>query len=95
MDINTNLVQPRKGFLLLEVPEKVTQTASGIALANNEGDTVPVQAKVLKAGEGCDIKEGQQILFRKYSVDEVKVKTETGEKIFWLLENDSVLAIIQ
>ncbi len=94
MEINTQNIVPRKGYLLIEAPEAIDKTATGVLLANNEDQGVPVMGTVLKTGEGCTIKEGSQVLFRRYSLDTVKIKTADGEKVFNLLEEESVLAII-
>lgn len=93
--INETNIVPRKGFLLIDAPEAIEQTASGVMLANNEDQGVPTMGTVLATGEGCTITKGSQVLFRRYSLDTVKIKTEEGEKTFNLLEEESVLAVIQ
>jgi len=88
-------IVPSKGYLLLEIPEKTTQLVSGVLLGNSDNESTPVMGKVISVAANSSYEVGQTIMFRRYSVDELKVKDAEGEKKFYLLEEDSVLATIK
>lgn len=92
--ISEQNIKPNAGFLLLEVPDKPTETVSGVLLASDDNNSVPMMAKIIATHAESTYKVGEMVLFRKYSVDEIKVKDKEGQKTFWLLETENVLATI-
>jgi len=72
----------------------------GIIIPETVDKEKPEQGRVLAVGEGkfengklvpMRIKEGDKVLFSKYGYDEVKV----GEEEYYILKEDSILAIIK
>ena len=82
-------------MLIEMLNERPNQTASGIVLPGNEKPGMPTMGKVIKTGPESSFKESQVVLFRRYSVDEVKYSTAQGtdEKIFFITD-DEVIATI-
>jgi chaperonin GroES len=92
-------LKPLGNRLVVEPLEQEEVTAGGIVLPETAKEK-PQKGKVLSAGPGdrddagkripMDVKEGDTILFAKYSGTEIKID---GKKLLILRESD-VLAII-
>ena len=94
-------LKPLGDRLIVEPTEREEVTASGIVLPETAKEK-PQEGKVLAAGPGrldekgkripMDVKEGDRVLFAKYSGTEVKL--ETDRKVLVLRESD-ILAIVE
>jgi len=93
MEINKDTIQPVKNYLLIEVDVE-KETSSGLLLAEDGGYTLPTVGTVIRSGELAEYKEGEVVIFRKYSADEIKVTTAEKEEKYWLLESSEVIGLI-
>jgi co-chaperonin GroES (HSP10) len=57
--------------------------------------TAPVRGTVISAGDDSKFKKGQDIFFRRFSTDILKIMTKDGEKEVILVEDVDILAIIK
>ncbi len=82
--------------LLVKAKEEEAKTASGIIIPDNAKEK-PLQAEVkavskeLSKDENCELKEGDTVVFAKYSGTEISVD---GEK-FLVLNCEDVLGILK
>ncbi|HHU60849.1 MAG: co-chaperone GroES [Bacillota bacterium] len=92
-------IKPLGDRIVLKVLEAEEKTASGIVLPDTAKEK-PQQAKVLAVGPGnyedgklvpMNVKEGDIVLFAKYSGTEVK---HGGEELLIVRQND-LLAIVE
>lgn len=93
-------VRPLQDRVLVERMEEETKTAGGIIIPDNNKEK-PAQGKVVSVGKGrlldsgdyraLEVKEGDTILFGKYSGTEVKV----GEKEYLIMREDDILGVMQ
>lgn len=93
-------VKPLHDRVLVKRVEEETKTASGIIIPDNHAEK-PSQGKVIAVGKGYRLengnfaelllKEGDTILFGKYSGTEVKVE---GQEYLIMKESD-VLGVLQ
>lgn len=97
INLSNDIIYPVANLILIDPMLKAQSTSTGLVLANEQdSDSVPMVGKVLKVGEKvATVKEGDTLLFRRYSCDHIIHKDETGEKDFWLLEEESILGIIK
>lgn len=93
MEINN--IKPTGSKILIEVAEVAKQTSSGLIIADTATNFAPVTGKIINVGELSVYKIGQQVLFRRYSVDELKIVSPTGEQLFYFLEDADVLALVE
>jgi co-chaperonin GroES (HSP10) len=94
--INQNTIIPVGDYLLIEVPNQGSTTSSGLLLAEASDNKMPVVGKVLRVPYGyLKYKISDQVIFRKFSADEIKVTTAESEKSFWLLSGEEVIAIVK
>ena len=92
-------IKPLGNRVVVEPEEQEDMTAGGIILPETAKET-PQQGKILAAGPGerdddgkripLDVKEGDTVLFAKYSGTEIKLD---GKKVLILRESD-LLAIV-
>ena len=68
------------------------KTESGLVL-NNESNVsaAPVRGTVLKAGDKSKFKKGQDLLYRRYSMDSLKMITPKGEETVYFVDDEDVL----
>jgi chaperonin GroES len=93
-------VRPLQDRVLVERMEEETKTAGGIIIPDNNKEK-PAQGKVVSVGKGrllesgdyraLEVKEGDTILFGKYSGTEVKV----ADKEYLIMREDDILGVIQ
>lgn len=93
-------VQPLGDRILVEVLEAKEKTKGGIVLPDTAKEK-PQEAKVIAVGKGkiaddgkvvpLELKEGDKILFGKYSGTEITV----DDKEYLILKEEDVLAIIK
>ena len=70
------MIEPLLDRVLVEVVKKDERTESGIILPDTINDTnLPKQTEVIAVGKDCEVvKEGETILFSKFSGVEVEYK---------------------
>ncbi|MGV8073789.1 MAG: co-chaperone GroES [Syntrophobacteraceae bacterium] len=93
-------LKPLHDRIVVKRMEEEEKTAGGIIIPDTAKEK-PMQGKVLAAGDGkysengkrtpLDVKEGDLILFGKYSGTDIKVE---GEELL-IMREDDVLAIVQ
>jgi len=93
-------LRPLHDRILVQRVEEETKTKGGIIIPDTAKEK-PVEGKVIAAGNGklgedgkriaLEIKEGDRVLFGKYSGTEVKVE---GEE-YLIMREDDVLAVIE
>jgi chaperonin GroES len=93
-------VRPLQDLVLVERLEEETKTAGGIIIPDNNQEK-PAQGKIVAVGPGhrnndgsvraLDVKEGEKILFGKYSGTEVKVE---GKDLL-IMREDDILGVLQ
>jgi len=95
--MNVKDIEPTKGNLLVEVPEKQKQSGD-IILAGDQDNTAPVRGVILRVPEifATTFKVGEEIFFRKYAIDELKFKKEDlSEEVVFIIEESEVLGVIR
>ena len=95
--MNIRDIEPTKGNLLVEIPEK--QKKSGdIILAGDQDNNAPVRGTIIRVPEmySTNFKVGEEIFFRKYAIDELKFKREDlSEEVVFVIEESEVLGVIR
>ena len=94
-------LKPLSNNVIVKALKKEEVTKSGIVLPDTIDKEKPERGEVVAVGEGrlldngqlapMKVKVGNQIIFKKYSPDEIKVD---GEEYLVLSEND-IIAIIE
>ena len=95
--MNIKDIEPTKGNLLVEVPEKATQSGD-IILAGDQDNNAPVRGMILRTPKDypSNFRVGEEIFFRKYAIDELKFKKEDlSEEIVFVIEESEVLGVIR
>lgn len=92
-------IRPLHDRILVKRIDEETKTAGGLFIPDSAKEK-PVQAKVIAVGAGkrdkegkliaLDVKEGDRVLFSKYSGSEVKID---GEEHL-IMREDDLLAVI-
>lgn len=96
MNIDINKIIPVGRVCQIEPHKASETTSSGLVLEyNNNTASAAVLGKVVKAGNESKYKEGDIILYRRYSQDEMKFILPEGEKSIFFVEDDEVVAVIQ
>jgi chaperonin GroES len=93
-------LRPLQDRILVERVEETTQTKGGIIIPDSAKEK-PAEGKVVAVGNGkvgddgkripLEIKEGDRILFGKYSGSEVKINDDE----FLIMREDDVLGIVE
>ncbi len=93
-------LKPLNNNVVLKVPTKEEMTASGIVLPDTVDKEKPEQAEVVAVGPGklldngsraeMSVKPGDQVVFKKYSPDDIKI----GEEEYLVISENDILAII-
>jgi chaperonin GroES len=93
-------VRPLHDRVLIKRVEEETKTAGGIVLPGTAAEK-PSRGNVIAVGGGkllengdirsLDVKEGDQVLFGKYSGSEVKVDGED----YIIMREDEIMAVIE
>jgi len=85
---------PLRSYCIVDIPETGIETSSGISLSQAQAYSTPVTGKVLKAGAKSRFTPGDQLFFRRYSVDELRLVTEDdGDKQVFLIEDADVVGV--
>lgn len=91
-------LKPLGDKVVIKVKEEEVTTSSGIVLPGSAQEK-PQQGTVVAVGSGeivdgkkvpLDVKEGDEVIYSKYSGSEVKV----GEEEFLILKQSDILAIV-
>lgn len=93
-DIDISTIQPTGVRILLKVKEVETTTSSGLEISDTATNSAPVMGDIISVGPNSVFKKGQTVMFRRYSVDLLKIVGPTGEQEFFFLEDNDVLATI-
>ena len=92
-------LRPLGDKLVVKVKEEAAKTSSGIVLPDSAQEK-PQQGEVIDVGSGevidgkkvpLDVRVGDQVIYSKYSGNEVKVE---GEQ-FLIIKQSDVLAIVE
>jgi chaperonin GroES len=84
-------IQPLADYVVSQAEEAKSKTASGLYLPNNAQEK-PKTAKVLAIGKDVkQVKVGDKILYKSYSITEVKVDTED----YILVKEEDILATVK
>ncbi|HXH29932.1 MAG TPA: co-chaperone GroES [Bacteriovoracaceae bacterium] len=93
-------VKPLQDRVLIKRVEEETKTAGGIIIPDNHKEK-PAQGEVVAVGNGyrlqdgsvkaLDVKQGDKVLFGKYSGTEVKV----GGNNYLIMKEDEILGVLQ
>lgn len=81
--------------LLVQSIKQAEKTSSGLELSAGDGNATAVYGKVIRAGEGCNFKEGDLLMWRRYSLDVLTVTAEDGEHEYNLIEESEVIAFVK
>jgi len=96
MKIDTTNIFPTGNRLLIKIRETERETETGLITADTATNSAPVVGEVIRSGEKAKFDAGQTVMFRRYSVDEVRVQREDGEDdIFYFIEDEDVLGEIR
>ncbi len=95
------MLKPLNDHLIVKPISKEEKTTSGIILPDTVNKEKPEQGEVIAVGPGkltdsgtrlpMSVKQGDKILFTKYSPNEIKV----DEQEYLVLKEDDVLAIVE
>jgi len=93
-------IRPLGDRVLVKRTEEETKTAGGIIIPDNNKEK-PARGEVVSVGPGkrnddgsiskVDVKEGDKIIFGKYSGSEVKL----NGKEYLIMKEDDILGVIQ
>jgi chaperonin GroES len=93
-------VRPLQDRVLVERLDEETKTAGGIIIPDNNKEK-PAQGKIVAVGSGyrnndgtsraLEVKEGDTVIFGKYSGTEVKVEGHD----YLVMKEDEILAVLQ
>lgn len=94
-------LQPVSDYVIVEPKKEEAKTKSGIVLPDTVEKEKPQEGVVIAVGPGrllesgtrakMQVKEGDRILFSKYSPNEMKVE----DKEYFVIKEDDIMAIIQ
>lgn len=80
---------------LVKPYEAAGKTASGLIMDNTSNtSSAPVRGTIIVAGDTSAFKAGEEIMFRRYSIDDLKFITDQGEQVVSLVDDQDVLAKI-
>lgn len=94
MKINKQNIQPVGARCLIETLKEASQTSSGLLRAEKEFEATPVVGTVFKAGTLSAYKEGDVVMFRRYSLDELKFTDDSAEVVMNLVEDEEITCIV-
>lgn len=81
---------------LISPHKSADKSSSGLSMENTSNvASAPVLGTILKAGTKGEFGEGDQILFRRYSIDELKFITPEGEQTVFIVEGSEIVAVIK
>jgi chaperonin GroES len=93
-------IKPLHNNVVIKPADKETVTASGLIIPDTVSKEKPEQGEVIAVGAGrildngqvapMAVKVGDQVMFRKYSPDEVKID---GQEFLIIKESDIMLIV--
>lgn len=86
---------PKKNRILIQPKQRGEVTKSGIILPESDSNATPVMGTIIAAGNESEYAVGQTVLWRRFSVDELKIETPEEEIIMYFVEDDEVIAVIK
>jgi len=95
MDIKTKDITPTEGRILVEIYEGEKETDSGIEIVSSGANQAPVVGKIIKCGKNTPFEDGDQVLFRRYAMDELTISTGVEDKKIYFLETSDILGVIK
>ncbi|BCX15366.1 MAG: 10 kDa chaperonin [Candidatus Parcubacteria bacterium] len=94
-------LKPLNDYLLIEPLKEDEITKGGIVIPETAREERTTKGKVIAVGPGKlndkgerikpTIKEGQMVVFKKYSPDEIKI----DDKEYYFVKEDDILAVIE
>lgn len=69
-------IRPINGNVIIEPEKAATQTAGGIILPDM-GREAPVKGIVLRVDEGSKLKEGDEVIYKKWGGNEIELEKKT------------------
>lgn len=94
-------IKPLYNYILIEPVKEEEKTKIGILLPETAEKEKPEQGKVIAVGSGkkdktgkfipLEVKEGDIVLFTKYSPNEIKVE----DKEYLIIKEEDILAILK
>lgn len=91
--IDPTLIKPVGDHILVATFEGDDTTSSGLEISNTAANSFPVSGTVIASGPVSKFSPDQQVMFRRYSLDELKISSGGIEQTIYLLEDSDVLAI--
>lgn len=91
--MNPSEITPCKKNTLVQPYKAEKQSSAGLVWETTNANIAPVSGTVIKASHDSLYRVGQVILFRRFSVDELKFITKTGENVVYLVEDQDVIAV--
>lgn len=80
--------------VLIQPYEPATKTSTGLELDNSTHNDAAVRGKIIHAGEQSKFYVGQEIFFRRHSMDKLKISTPEGEKVVCFVDCDDIIGLI-
>jgi chaperonin GroES len=86
-------IRPLRDNVFVKLLKKDTRTKSGIVLPETASEDKPQEGKIIAVGDSKEIKvkNGQTVIFAKYSGTEIKINNED----YLLIKNEDLLAIVK
>ena len=94
------MLKPLHDYVVLEKVKEEVKTASGIILTTKEAKDEPSLGEVVAVGPGktedgklipIDLKKGQRVIYKKYSVTDVTY----DKKDYLLISAEDILAVVE
>lgn len=95
MNIEIKDIQPTEGRMVVSIYEGETETESGIEISTSGANTAPVIGVLLRCGHNVPFNEGDEVLFRRYAMDELTISTGIEDKKIYFLETSDILGVIK
>jgi co-chaperonin GroES (HSP10) len=93
-EITLEEIFPQGEMMLVDPVEFSGEQISkgGIIMPGNAMQATPTLARVVRAGNDAKFKEGSVVIFRRYSLDEIKIKTSSGDKMLNFVSNEDIIS---
>lgn len=96
MTIKLEKINPLGERCLIKPYEAATQTKSGVVRENSSNtSSAKTAGTVIRKGDKSRFSVGDMVLFRRYSVDDLKYITPEGEQTATLVDDENVLALVE
>lgn len=86
-------IKPVGKRVLIEPIQGDTMSEGGLVLADTNNAQTPVKGKVVEIGEDSKFKIGDVVLFRRYSVDELKGNLGGREYKHFFCDDEDIIAV--